>query len=166
MSSPTLRPARPEDASVLGRMGAALVRLHHTLDPQRFMAPGPGTQAGYGGWLVREAQRAQALVLVAERDGQVVGYAYATVEGRDWNALLEAHAELHDVWVDEAVRGGGVGTQLAEEMVRQLTARGVPRVLLKTASGNAAAQRLFARLGWRPTMVEMTRETATPDAQR
>jgi len=30
--------------------------------------------------------------------------------------------------------------------------------VLWTAHGNAPARRLFARLGFRPTMVEMTRE--------
>jgi ribosomal protein S18 acetylase RimI-like enzyme len=34
----------------------------------------------------------------------------------------------------------------------------MPRVLLMTAEQNASAQRLFARLGFRRTMIEMTRE--------
>lgn len=158
----TLRPARVEDAPALGRMGGALVRLHHSYDSQRFMTPAEDVESGYQWWLTRELKRQGAVVLVAERDGEVVGYAYATVEGRDWNALLDAHGELHDIWVDEAARGSGVGALLLEEMVRQLQARGVPRVLLMTASRNEAAQRLFARLGWRATMVEMTREVEEP----
>ncbi|HEX8435895.1 GNAT family N-acetyltransferase [Archangium sp.] len=154
----SIRPARPEDAPALGRMGAALVRLHHSYDPARFMAPEEDLESGYRWWLARELKREGAVVLVAEREGAVVGYVYATVEGRDWNALLDAHGELHDIWVDESVRATGVGGLLAEEMVRQLEARGVPRVILKTATRNEAARRLFERLGWRATMVEMTRE--------
>jgi ribosomal protein S18 acetylase RimI-like enzyme len=154
----SIRPARPEDAPALGRMGAALVRMHHAYDPRRFMAPEEDLESGYRWWLSRELKREGAVVLVAERDSAVVGYVYATVEGRDWNALLDAHGELHDIWVDESVRGEGVGGLLAEELVRQLGARGVPRVILMTASRNEAARRLFERLGWRPTMVEMTRE--------
>jgi hypothetical protein len=34
----------------------------------------------------------------------------------------------------------------------------VPRVMLWTAEKNDYAQRLFARLGFRRTMIEMTRE--------
>jgi len=41
-----------------------------------------------------------------------------------------------------------------------LEARGAPRVVLSTAAGNEAAQRLFAGAGFRRTMVEMTRETS------
>jgi ribosomal protein S18 acetylase RimI-like enzyme len=156
----SIRPARLDDAPALGRMGAALVRLHHSYDPERFMTPEEDLESGYRWWLSRELKREGAVVLVAEREGAVVGYAYATVEGRDWNALLDAHGELHDVWVDESVRGAGVGGLLVEELVRQLKAQGVPRVILMTASRNEAARRLFERLGWRPTMVEMTREVA------
>jgi ribosomal protein S18 acetylase RimI-like enzyme len=51
---------------------------------------------------------------------------------------------------------------LLEELVRRLKARGVPRIILMSASKNEAAQRLFAKHGWRPTMVEMTREVEEP----
>jgi len=69
----TLRPARAEDAPALGRMGAALVRLHHSYDPERFMTPAEDLESGYRWWLSRELKRKGALVLVAERDGEVVG---------------------------------------------------------------------------------------------
>ncbi len=156
--SVSIRPARADDAPALGRMGGALVRLHHAYDAQRFMAPAQDVESGYQWWLSKELKRQGAVVLVAERDGAVVGYVYATVEGRDWNALLDAHGELHDVWVEEAARGSGVAGLLLEELVRRLRARGVPRIILMSASRNEAAQRLFAKHGWRPTMVEMTRE--------
>jgi ribosomal protein S18 acetylase RimI-like enzyme len=154
----SIRPARLEDAPALGRMGAALVRLHHSYDARRFMKPGEDLESGYRWWLSRELERQGAVVLVAERDGAVVGYVYATVAGKDWNALLDAHGELHDVWVDEPARGAGVGALLLEELLRWMRSQGVPRVLLMTATQNEAAQRLFTRLGWRTTMVEMTRE--------
>jgi GNAT superfamily N-acetyltransferase len=99
------------------------------------------------------------VVLVAERAGAVVGYAYARLEERDWNALLEACGALHDLWVDEGARGTGAGRLLAEAIIDKLTAMGAPRIVLHTGSKNEPAQRLFAKLGWRMTMVEMTRES-------
>ncbi|MFY0582652.1 GNAT family N-acetyltransferase [Cystobacter fuscus] len=160
-----IRPARAEDGPALGRMGGRLVRMHHALDTRRFMSPGKDVESGYQWWLSRELAHARAVVLVAERDGEVVGYAYGTVESRDWNALREAHGELHDLWVEEAARGAGVGARLAEELVRRLRAQGVPRVMLMAAVDNESARRLFTRLGWRPTMVEMTRELEPPDGE-
>ncbi|WIG96065.1 GNAT family N-acetyltransferase [Myxococcus sp. SDU36] len=153
----TLRPARPSDEPALGRMGAALARQHHAFDTARFMLP-DDVESGYRWWLGREAKKPDAVVLVAELDGEVVGYAYGRVEGVDWNALLDRSGGFHDLWVEAQARGAGVGVLLAEEMMKRLTALGVPRVVLHTAARNATAQRLFAKLGWRPTMVEMTRE--------
>jgi hypothetical protein len=42
--------------------------------------------------------------------------------------------------------------------IAALEARGAPRVVLSTAERNEGAQRLFARAGFRQTMIEMTRE--------
>jgi ribosomal protein S18 acetylase RimI-like enzyme len=153
----TVRAARDADTPVLGRMGAALARLHHAWDRQRFMLP-DDIEEGYRWWLGRELANPDAIVLVAERDGAVVGYAYGRLEERDWNALLDACGGFHDLWVDEPARRTGAGRALAEALVQRFDALGAPRVVLKTATKNEAAQRLFASLGWRPTMLEMTRE--------
>ena len=43
--------------------------------------------------------------------------------------------------------------------------KGAPRVVLHTAALNEAAQRFFERLGFRRTMIEMTRESSPEGAQ-
>lgn len=153
----TVRPARASDADALGRMGGALVRQHHGFDPERFMLP-DDVEAGYRWWLSKEMKAKEAVVLVAERDGEVIGYVYGRVEPRDWSSLRDRCGGFHDIWVDEAARGLGAGRLLAEALVKRFTELGVPRVILMTATKNEGAQKFFARLGWRPTMVEMTRE--------
>lgn len=151
-----IRKAQPPDAPRLGELAGALVRLHHAVDPRRFMLV-DGVERGYGGWLGRELGRQGALVLVAEDGGLVVGYTYATVEGRDWNSLLDEHAELHDILVTEDARRRGVGKALLGATLAELDARGVRRVILSTMVQNEAAQALFRSFGFRPTMIEMTR---------
>lgn len=153
----TVRAARDADTPALGRMGAALARLHHAWDPQRFMLP-RDLEEGHRWWLGKELANPDAVVLVAEQDGEVVGYAYGRLEARDWNALLDACGGFHDIWIDERARRGGAGRALAEAVIRRFGELGAPRVVLKTSTKNEPAQRLFASLGWRPTMLEMTRE--------
>ena len=97
-------------------------------------------------------------MLVAERDGQVLGYTYAGVEGWDYMSLRGPAAVLYDIVVDPAHRGRGVGQMLLEAALGALATRGAPRVVLSTAERNESAQRLFARAGFRRTMIEMTRE--------
>jgi ribosomal protein S18 acetylase RimI-like enzyme len=154
----TVRPATTSDLAALGRMGAELVRQHHGFDAQRFMLPGH-LEDGYRRFLGSELGQREAVVLVAEQDGAAVGYAYGRVEERDWATLRERCGGLHDLWVDAGARRLGVGERLTQEVVRRLTGLGVPRVILMTAVKNETAQRLFTRLGWRTTMVELTRET-------
>jgi ribosomal protein S18 acetylase RimI-like enzyme len=140
-------------------MAAALVRMHHALDPQRFLIFEPIEQ-GYGRWLVRETQNEKAIVLVAERDAKVMGYVYGTLDDRDWMALRDACGVLQDIFVDEAVRRSGVAKELLEALASRMKERGAPRVVLSTAARNDGAQRFFETMGFRRTMIEMTRELA------
>ena len=153
-----LRKATAQDSAALGRLGALLLQAHHAFDPERFMAPGRDPEAGYGAFLVSQLEDDDVLVLVAERDGVVIGYVYAGLEPRSWKELREACGFVHDVAVEESGRRLGVARALVEAAAAWLKARGAPRVVIWTAERNDAAQRLFDRLGFRRTMIEMTRE--------
>jgi ribosomal protein S18 acetylase RimI-like enzyme len=153
-----IRPAAPADSKAIGRLGALLVRLHHDLDPDRFLAPMPQTEEKYGSFLGTQLAKPNITILVAERGGEVVGYTYAGIEGTDYMALRGPAGVIYDLVVDPAHRRQGVGGALLDATLEALEAKGAPRVVLSTAEGNETAQRLFARAGFRRTMIEMTRE--------
>jgi GNAT superfamily N-acetyltransferase len=153
-----IRRATRTDLHALGRLGALLLRTHYAFDPQRFMAPGPDPEAGYAWFLGTQVTVDDAVVLVAERAGTVVGYVYAGLEPQSWKELREPAGFVHDVVVSEHERGRGVARALVEAAVEWLREHGAPRVMLWTAEPNHAAQRLFAALGFRRTMIEMTKE--------
>jgi ribosomal protein S18 acetylase RimI-like enzyme len=156
--APLIRPAAPADLPAIGRLGALLVRIHHGFDPQRFIEAMPQTEQLYASFLGTQLQRPNIIILVAERDGEVLGYTYAGVEGNDYMALRGPAGVLHDIVVDPPHRAQGVGRMLLDATLAALRARGAPRVVLSTAERNESAQRLFARAGFRRTMIEMTRE--------
>ena len=139
-------------------LGALLVEQHHAFDSQRFFAAGPRTPTDYASFLSTQLEGPNAAVLVADDHGQVIGYSYATVEGVDFMALRGPAGVLQDVIVDPQHRGRGVGRLLVHAALAYLKSRGAPRVVLSTAVRNEPAQRLFASLGFRQTMIEMTRE--------
>lgn len=161
----TIRPAMQADLTAIGKLGALLVRTHHDFDPKRFVAATAGTEQGYGAFLGTQLDKPNVIVLVAERDGDVIGYSYAGVEGNDYMSLRGPAGVLYDIVVDPAHREQGVGRRLLDATMEALKARGAPRVLLSTAEQNAAAQRLFARAGFRRTMIEMTKELDELDEQ-
>lgn len=131
--------------------------MHYELDPRRFLRL-DNPEAGYARYLGGELASARVVLLVAASALEVVGYAYGRLESRSYDDLLDAHGKLHDVYVDDRARGNGLGEALVTEVIRRLTAMGAPRVVLQTAVQNEAAQHLFKKLGFRTTMLEMTRE--------
>jgi GNAT superfamily N-acetyltransferase len=157
VSEVLIRRAKRSELGAVARMAAALVREHHARDPQRFMLVEP-VEEGYRNWLDREIVRRGAVILVAEEEVDIVGYAYGTLEGRNWSELLDACGKLNDVYVKPAARRRGIARQLIESMLIELESLGAPRVVLSAADGNRAAEQLFASVGFRRTMIEMTRE--------
>jgi len=153
-----VRRATEADAPALGRLGGMLLRAHHAFDPQRFMAPGTDPEGGYRRLLQAQLEEEDAAVFVAEQRNAVIGYVFAALEPISWKELRDACGFIHDIAVDEAGRRSGVATALMAAAVDWLRSRGAPRVVLGTAERNAAAQRLFEKLGFRRTMIEMTRE--------
>jgi GNAT superfamily N-acetyltransferase len=154
----TIRRATESDAPALGRLGGLLLRAHYEFDRRRFMAPGDDPESGYASFLRAQMREEDVAIFVAEQDGDVVGYVYAGLEPQSWKELRDACGFIHDVIVDATGRRIGVATALVEAAAAWLKTLGAPRVMLWTAQPNEAAQRLFARLGFRPTMIEMTRE--------
>jgi GNAT superfamily N-acetyltransferase len=95
------------------------------------------------------ADPARVGVLVAERDGAVIGMVTAqlvtsTAEGG-------ASAWIEDMVVAERERGRGIGRRLLEAIEAWAVARGASRLQLLADRENAPALAFYARLGWRST---------------
>lgn len=157
-----IRRATPADLPGIGRLGALLIEEHYAFDARRFLAANPRTPADYASFLGTQLADADRAVLVAVDHENVIGYAYAAIEGYDYMALRGPAGVLHDVIVDPEHRGRGIGRLLIEAALAFFASRGVPRVVLSTAERNEAAHRLFESMGFRRTMIEMTRELDDP----
>jgi ribosomal protein S18 acetylase RimI-like enzyme len=153
-----IRGAIAADVDSLGRLGALLVQVHYDFDPRRFLAATPHTRERYGAFLASQLEEPDAILLAAEEAGHVIGYAYGTIEGYDYMALRGPAGVIHDLIVDPTHRDRGVGEALLQAIINAFTARRVPRLVLSTAEHNTSAQRFFNRMGFRRTMIEMTRE--------
>lgn len=151
----TIRPATYADVDALGRYGAALMRQHHASDPRRFIQT-EHPEAGYGRFLVSQVGKDDTAVLVADRDGEVLGYVFCSLEPLSWRDLRGPCGFVHDIYVDQSVRRQGVGSELLRAAIAWIRAHGTRQIVLWSKSGNARAQQLFAHLGFRPTMIEMT----------
>jgi ribosomal protein S18 acetylase RimI-like enzyme len=158
MDEISIRPAIDADIPTLGRLGALLLETHYRFDEKRFMAPRANSAEGYAWFLRSQLKQTDAVIFVAERSGAVVGYVYAALEPTSWKELRDMAGFIHDVVVEDSSRRFGIASLLVENAMEWLRSHGAPRVVLWTAEQNPAAQNLFIRLGFRRTMIEMTRE--------
>lgn len=165
----TIRDALAEDLPAASRLAAELIRVHHRFDPDRFAILADNLERGYEWYFRRRLEEGGAVILLAVvgEEHAVAGYVYGELEGQSWTDLIGPHGKVHDLFVDSAFRGRGLGEALMREALRRLIDRGAPRVLLDTAWPNEPARRLFERVGYRPTMVEMTftPPPSSPDPQ-
>ena len=157
-SNLTIRRATDADLPTLGVLGASLLRAHYAFDQQRFMAPRGDPEAGYAWFLGSQLKEDDVAVFVAEQAGTIVGYVYAGLEPQSWKELRDAAGFIHDVVVTPEAQRHGVASALIEAACDWFRLIGAPRVVLWTAEKNEVAQRLFTRIGFRRTMIEMTRE--------
>lgn len=84
-----------------------------------------------------DQQPASRYYLVAQLDGQVVGYAGLLGAGWQGDVLTLAVARLH--W------GRGIGSALLEALLAEAARRGCAEVFLEVRTDNVRAQQLYAR---------------------
>jgi ribosomal protein S18 acetylase RimI-like enzyme len=90
--------------------------------------------------IAKKLQRDPDLFLVAEEEGGVIGVVMGAWDGRrGW---------LHHLAVAAPARQRGVATALLEAVEERLRAKGCLKVNLLVHRGNAAARRLYRRLGY------------------
>jgi ribosomal protein S18 acetylase RimI-like enzyme len=110
-----------DDAAVL----EAIVEQSYALDPLREC-------------IARCARAVDAHFLVAERDGQIVGFLHYDCEGRE--------PELHRIYVDPTQKRRGIGRALLQELHRRL-ASGDSYILMVVAA-NQPAVAFYERHGF------------------
>ncbi|MDP9315934.1 MAG: GNAT family N-acetyltransferase [Chloroflexota bacterium] len=78
-----------------------------------------------------------AYFLVAEKDGQLVGYIHASVQHNNPVAVIPAHepyVAIEDIYVQPGCRASGIGGALLERVVERARQEGIQRCIVGTLS--------------------------------
>jgi ribosomal protein S18 acetylase RimI-like enzyme len=95
-----------------------------------------------------------AWLLIAEREGSPVGFAFFRI--RDGDRSFETNermGELEALSVEPELRRWGIGSLLMEEVERRLAVAGVGFIGLTVIAGNEDALRFYRRWGMAPSHV-------------
>lgn len=92
--------------------------------------------------MAAELAAAHTRYLIAEADGQAVGYAGLSAPAG------ASQADVQTIAVDAAHRGRGIGALLLTRLLDEARARRVDDVLLEVRADNPGAQRLYERHGF------------------
>jgi ribosomal protein S18 acetylase RimI-like enzyme len=97
----------------------------------------------------------RAVMLVAERDGELVGFAFSTLHGADKVFATGPVGELDVLVVLPEQRGAGIGEELVHRSCAALRERGAATLKVVVMAGNDDALRFYARLGIQPALVDL-----------
>ena len=130
-----IRTATAEDVdllmSLVERLEAELPALPYAEDPAEFER--------------RKVERmvSDGIALIAEEDGNAVGYALARYGDHGPTTVC-----VSDLWVDSSARGQGIARELIRRVSEAAAAHGSTHVVLDVDSKNTAAIAFYERLGF------------------
>ena len=136
----TIRPGEPEDVPVIAELIRGLA-VYEKLDDQVTMTEEKLTEALFG-------ERRYAETLIAEKDGQAMGFALFFHNFSTF--LAQPGIYLEDLFVKPEHRSLGVGRALLERLARIAVERGCARLEWAVLHWNADAIKFYERLGAHP----------------
>lgn len=139
MAEPGIRPARERDAQAVCDIYAFHVAhgtaTFDTLAPDAAQWAAKISEISGNGWPF----------LVAEREGDVLGYCYAA---RFRDRAAYARTCENSIYVADAVRGAGVGTLLMGTLIEAARACGFEQMIAVIGGGEPASVALHAKCGF------------------
>lgn len=105
--------------------------------------------------LAKLISSADAEVIVAETDGEIIGSGYARVEPSKPYLKHQKHSYLGFMYVVPAFRGQGVNKMIVEALEAWSISKGITEMRLEVYSQNAAAIRAYEKAGYTGHMLAM-----------
>lgn len=146
MEELTIRRAQESDIPTINKLLYEVLKVHSDVRPDLFKA---GTKKYTDEELKEILKDDKTPVFVAEKEGNVVGYAFCVHQQYINNNNMTDIKTLYidDLCVDEAARGAHVGKALYEYVLNYAKAEGCYNVTLNVWADNVNAVKFYEKIG-------------------
>lgn len=154
MSELNIRMARESDIPAINRLLLQVLTVHHNGRPDLFKGNCRKYTDGELSEILRDENRP---ILIAEREGEAVGYAFCVLQQHPNDNILTDITTLYidDLCVDESARGHGIGSALYKAALELAKEKGCYNVTLNVWNCNEPAMRFYEKCGLTPYKVGM-----------
>jgi GNAT superfamily N-acetyltransferase len=150
----TIRPATLDDFATIQHLNAELFEFEGGLGLYQHSRNLNWPYTDFAIDYFKKACTAQGpyQAFIAESNGRTLGYLIGSVQDRLWlDATANPIAEIENMFVEEAHRRHGVGSQLVAAFKAWANQRGARRLKVGTLTGNHPAIAFYRRHGFRDT---------------
>jgi GNAT superfamily N-acetyltransferase len=150
-----IRPAKPGDIEAIAKLWEELVAYHRELDAALPVAADDGSEH-YSRRIQDSLYNNHTRVLVAEEDGEVVGYILGVlVDLLPEMFIQERGGFVADVYVKPAYRGRGIGRRLVQAIKKWFRSLNVRHFEWYVAAHNPDGIAFWRSVGGRDVMIRM-----------
>lgn len=148
MSPPLIRTATPADAACLGVLATQVFLDTYATEGIRPAIAAEVQRSFSTATMQALIEQPATLLRVAERQGNLIGFAQLTIGTQHAAAPSARPAELDRLYVQKPFTGQGLGRALLIDAETQAAARGATSLWLTPWVGNARALAFYAALGY------------------
>jgi len=153
-----VRDARVSDVDRIADLWEEFIEFHRVRDS--WYETCEGARGSMEDWVREGLKDPRRVIMVAELDGEVVGYVLAELAIRPPVFKVREYGAITDTAVQAEHRRKGIGGQLVAEMTRRLVEIGAFRIEVSAAMCNEVSTRFWRKMGFKPTMERLFIEPA------
>lgn len=115
----------------------------------------PDAEIRFRRWLGRVGEDPRAVVLVAEEDGQTIGFVTVTIESEVPIYQIDEFAMVREWWIEPAYHNRGVGEALIRHAAELLARSGLRQIRVRVPAADTLERGVLERCGFREGCTEM-----------
>lgn len=157
MADIVIRQADTVDMSSILPLWRELMEFHASLDP--YFTLRPDAENNFKKFLLSNLEEKEKNhIVLAEADGEVVGYMMGLILTNPPVFELKQYGEIMDACVSPQHRRSQIGEQLFQAMKNWFQSKGLTRIDINAAATNRVSNSFWKKMGFRPYLNRMVKE--------